>query len=213
MFPIQQLIAFKAALDGYHDGLFFALLAVLVGGIVYGVRRFFPAGFNALPPVVQHFPAVALGALVGALSSGMDPIAALAGAFAGLTAIGGHHALKSSPLPYGGKPTGDRSATLPPKTGVMLVLLALLIGGCTALKNAEQAVQTVAQYDAKACDLIGQQQQDAIDAQANRLKISTSAALQLFREQCIFARQLAGAQAVGAIGAIGVKVDADAGCE
>jgi hypothetical protein len=70
---------------------------------------------------------VAIGAGLAALASGGDPLTALAGAFAGLSATGGHWVLKRSPLPYGDKPAGANDRVTP----VLLVMLAaILMGGC-----------------------------------------------------------------------------------
>ena len=124
-----MLADLKATLDAYHPAAFHAALVVLVGATIFGWRKLHPSSFERLPKTLQDFPAVALGAGMGALSTGMDPIAALAGAFAGLAAIGGHHALKRSPLPYGNPkaPETSRRITIPdgPRSGPLAALLLL----------------------------------------------------------------------------------------
>lgn len=91
----------KAALDAIHPSAFYALIAVIVGGVIYFWRKVHPSSFEALPKSVQDFPAVLFGAFLGAVGTGLNPIGALAGALSGLCSIGGHHVLKRSPLPYG----------------------------------------------------------------------------------------------------------------
>lgn len=118
MFP--ALLHLRTTLDAYRPGLFNALLSALLLGAVWAWRRFSPATFEKLPPAVQSFPALAGGAVLGALSASTGGpvvdavISALVqsagGLISGLAAIGTHHALKASPLPYGGRPTSMSGA-------------------------------------------------------------------------------------------------------
>jgi hypothetical protein len=118
----------KLALDAFHPSAFYAALTATVGLTIYMWRKIAPASFEILPRTLQEFPSVAIGAGLAALASGGDPLAALAGAFSGLAATGGHWALKRSPLPYGDKPAGANDRVTP----VLLVMLAaILMGGCS----------------------------------------------------------------------------------
>jgi len=82
-------------------------ISLLVGAIVWAWRSLHPRSFERLPTSLQGLPAVLLGAVIAAWASGGDVdhamVEALLGALAGLTAIGGHHVAKASPLPYGSK--------------------------------------------------------------------------------------------------------------
>jgi hypothetical protein len=109
MFP--ALVHLRTVLDGVHPGLFNAILSALLLGAIWVWRKFWPASFAKLPTAVQAAPALAGGAVLGALSANINgaPIDAVlaalvqsaGGIISGLAAIGTHHALKESPLPYG----------------------------------------------------------------------------------------------------------------
>lgn len=86
-----------------HPNLPGLLLAMIVGGIVYGLRRWQPALFARLPKPLQSLPAVlvaaALAAVPLALGAATPLEAARLVAEAVLVAIGGHHAVAKWLLP------------------------------------------------------------------------------------------------------------------
>lgn len=109
---MQPLFDLKASLDAVDPRLFYAVLMVVVFLVVYGWRKLWPETFERIPAKWQSMPAVLLGAILSAASDSESVkqalIAALLGAVSsGLAAIGGHHALKAAPGPYGQK---DREA-------------------------------------------------------------------------------------------------------
>ena len=104
---MQQLVHFREWLTAIDPRLPAALLAVVVGGVVWAWRKYWPASFAKLPPRWQGLPAMLLGAVVAALSSGQDVIGAIleaaAGAGVGLAAVGGHHAVVKRLMGGGGE--------------------------------------------------------------------------------------------------------------
>lgn len=86
-----------------HPQLPTLLLAVLVGGTVYALRRWQPALFERLPKPLQSLPAVlvaaALAAVPLALGAATPVDAARVVVEAVLVAIGGHHAIAKWLLP------------------------------------------------------------------------------------------------------------------
>ena len=137
------LHAARAELAAVHPLLPYLAIAVLVGGVVYAWRRLAPSSFQKLPDSVQALPAVMLSAVLAAASTGDDAglgrvlVEIALGAFSGLLPVGGHEALKRSPLPYlgGAWPaagTNERSmgaklsSKKPPPLPIVLVLLGLL---------------------------------------------------------------------------------------
>lgn len=89
----------KQFLDSLHPAAAWFSLSFLVGAVVFGWRKLSPSSFEKLPPALQSLPAVLLGAVAGAAQGGDVKAAfidAALGALAGLTAVGGHHAIKAA---------------------------------------------------------------------------------------------------------------------
>lgn len=127
---MTSLIDLRLALDALYPGLFNAVLAIFAGAVIYGWRKASPKTFEMLPPAVQSFPALILGAVTSAAASqGALVQAAIAGSLSGLLAVGGHHALKASPLPY----TGGAKAPAPAVDAVIaaIVLSVLACFACS----------------------------------------------------------------------------------
>lgn len=86
-----------------HPQLPTVLLAVLVGGIVYGLRLWRPSIIERLPPQLQSLPAMlvatALGAIPMALGAATPAETVRIVIEAVLVAIGGHHAAAKWVLP------------------------------------------------------------------------------------------------------------------
>lgn len=86
-----------------HPQLPVIILAVLVGGLVYGLRRWQPALFARLPKPLQSLPAVLVAALLAAVPMALGAATPLDAARlvveAVLVAIGGHHAVAKWLLP------------------------------------------------------------------------------------------------------------------
>lgn len=196
---IHLLHTIRAELAEVHPAAPAIALAIVVGGLIYAWRKLHPVSFERIPKPIQSLPAVLLSALVAALSSGGDgwqPVLdAIAGAVLGLTSVGGHHALKLSPLPYLGgafpaagedfagrrdqidalKELSRKSKAPPP---LLLLALPLLIAGCPpsnpACSEADLA-QIEASYQgelAGACYGFGEDCPDKpkIDAKYRRLR-------------------------------------------
>lgn len=91
-----------------HPQLPTLLLAVLVGGIVYGLRRWQPTLFARLPKPLQSLPAVLVAAALAAVPLAIGAATLLDAARlvveAVLVAIGGHHVAAKWVLPQP-KPT------------------------------------------------------------------------------------------------------------
>jgi len=84
-----------------------ALLAVVVGALIFAWPKVHPSSFAKLPQRWQGLPAVLVAAALAALSSGGDLVAmvgdAAMGAFGGLAAVGGHHAVIKRLMGAGGE--------------------------------------------------------------------------------------------------------------
>lgn len=142
------LVDIHAKLDAVKPGLFNAILAALVLAILWGVKKARPEWFAKLPETLQAWPALTLAALTSALSTstvGSLPdvlVAVLANAALGLLsagagAIGLHHAMKQSKLPYGNPPK-DKSDGPPPSsgTGTKIAGVAFIGAACLVLAVA-----------------------------------------------------------------------------
>ncbi len=133
------------------------LFAVIVGGIIYVIRKkfgpqwerlvgFVPAlNFDMTPwlallsKLVQALPGTVLAAVLGAVTSGGSLVPTLVSALAGLLAAIGHEVLKAIPqIPYKGE-TGEAKLPSPPKvpTGLLTIVLVLSVFACgpTAIKD------------------------------------------------------------------------------
>lgn len=107
-----MLYDLKTAIDAVDPRLFYVLVALITFGVIYGWRRLFPETFERIPPKLQSLPAIILGAVLSGASDTATlkqaVVAAILGACSsGLAAIGGHHALKAGPGPYGTKEKED----------------------------------------------------------------------------------------------------------
>lgn len=102
-------------LTNIHPQLPTVLLAVLVGGIVYGLRLWRPAIVDRLPPQLQSLPAIlvatALGAIPMALGASTPAETFRIVLEAVLVAIGGHHAAAKWVLPQPEKKVVDTTGT------------------------------------------------------------------------------------------------------
>lgn len=86
-----------------HPQLPVLILAVIVGGLVYGLRRWQPTLFARLPKPLQSLPAVLVAAALAAVPMALGAATPLEAARlvveVVLVAIGGHHALAKWLLP------------------------------------------------------------------------------------------------------------------
>lgn len=156
-----------------HPLVFYAMLSVLIGALVYASRKLLPGFWSkleqdnpALSKAVQSLPAVLLGAL--ASGSVVQPKVAFYGALAGVASIAGHHILKFVPLPYQGElgKVLDKKLKVPPVAMVLLVAVA-----CTpVMACSPAALAAVAPIVTQVIQAItdAEQQLDAIDRAADR---------------------------------------------
>ena len=98
----------KAAIDAWDPRLFYVFMAGVVFVVIYLWRQLLPATFDNVPKRFQFVPALMLGAVLSASADSESVktavVSALVGALSsGLAAVGGHHALKQAPGPYGAK--------------------------------------------------------------------------------------------------------------
>ena len=97
----------KSHLDALDPRMFHALLAAIIGGLYYLLRKTSPALFERIPKQLQPLPALLLAAGANVYASGNSgELLVIAqqlglGMLDGVLAIGGHHALKALPGPYG----------------------------------------------------------------------------------------------------------------
>lgn len=92
-----------------HPQLPTLLLALIVGGLVYAMRRWRPHAFERLPRSLQSLPATLIAAALAAVPVALGQ-ATLADAArmtveAVLVAIGGHHAIAKWILPQPEQPS------------------------------------------------------------------------------------------------------------
>lgn len=142
----------RDSLNGVYPGLWNAAVGVVVVTLIWLLKKLAPNLFDKLPPAVQALPAVFLSGMISGLSAAAPLIGdflahfAVGGMLGGTLAVGAHHMLKESPLPYG-RPKPD---SLKPSavTHITLVLLAMLTFiGCspsemqTAVSVAEDVVK------------------------------------------------------------------------
>ncbi len=128
---INALESARESLASIHPQLPVAALAVLVGALIWLLKVVWPEGFARLPKKAQAYPALVLGAVLGALSGTGDPMAILSdalfgGLLGGVTAVGGHHAGKRI---KGSSGVG--------KAGLVSLVLcaALVLPGCALFRS------------------------------------------------------------------------------
>lgn len=142
------LTQFHLYLDGVSPGLFNAFVGGTAVLAIYLLKKFAPSVFNRLPPQLQLLPAMVWSGVLGALGSAEPSVSGVIHSFSsaailgGIFGIGTHHALKESPLPYGGVPgmTKKESLRAPPiiGTGAMIFFLSLLGAiACTAAQKQD----------------------------------------------------------------------------
>lgn len=137
------LTAWHRYLDSLYPGLWNATVAALVVFLIWLLKKVRPDLFAKLPPAVQALPAVVLSGLVSGLSAFEPTILAFltqligGGIAGGAAAVGMHHMLKESPLPYGNPPKAPSS-----KKGPSIVtLIAICLLAVIACKSVADAVQ------------------------------------------------------------------------
>lgn len=154
---IQLLTQWRAALDAVYPGLFNAVIGAVVVLGVWLLKKFAPNWFAKLPPAVQALPAMVISAVVTALSATSPTLSSflsqlLAGTLVtGTMAVGAHHVLKESPLPYGNP---GKTPSLRPPAAAGLVLLAL-VGSCAGCASFGAWSQAAAPDVAIVCGLTG----------------------------------------------------------
>ena len=127
---VQLLVYAREQLDAAFPGLSSAAVGALAVLAIWLLKRFAPAVFAKLPPALQAMPAMVFSAVVSSLAAAEPTLAsilqnALGGAFvAGTFAVGAHHVLKESPLPYGDPP---KPSTPAPPVHITIVIVALLV--------------------------------------------------------------------------------------
>ena len=144
--PLQHLRAF---LDGLVPGGFNASLAALLWVALWGLRKFKPLFFAKLPPALQAWPALAVGAVIAALSASTGANVgeavlnalgmSLTGLLSGVLSVGAHRVLKESPLPYGAHDIPPK----PPTGPLVAIVVGLLLTGCMGAKSAITEACTV----------------------------------------------------------------------
>jgi len=97
----------KLYLDAVDPRLFHTLLAVAIGSLYYGWRKLHAASFDALPQALKALPGLLIGAGASALATNSTVLSdvvmqIVSGVGSALLAVGGHHVLKESALPYQG---------------------------------------------------------------------------------------------------------------
>jgi hypothetical protein len=156
---IPWLTTIRTALDALQPGLFNALLALLLFGAMYLVKRFKPELFNKLPTALQAWPAMAIGAVIAALSASTNGNflqavvnaagMSLSGLLSGVLAVGAHRTLKESPLPYATPPAKHDLVQHITILFLMLVVPVAALVACTK----QQGREAVAAADV-ACTLL-----------------------------------------------------------
>jgi hypothetical protein len=132
------LLNIRTTLDGIHPGLFNAALALILFGAMYLFRKVRPDLFAKLPTKLQAWPALALGAVVAALSAStgagaLDAVLnalgmSLTGLLSGTLAVGTNRVLKESPLPYGTPP--PKNGKPPSGPAAVAIIMGLMLFGC-----------------------------------------------------------------------------------
>ncbi len=160
------LQAARAWLAAINPGLPAAALVLVLWASQAAVRRYLPGAWAYMAKLGpkgqearrlwQALPSLAGGALLGALTSGLDPWESVTAAVVGAATPLFHHLLKASPLPYQGElgePKKTDSKKGPPSTGGAMVGLIIpafiLLGACTpahwaAQREAAEVVASVA---------------------------------------------------------------------
>jgi hypothetical protein len=189
MLPFLQ--QFRTYLDAIQPGLFNASLAGLLFAALWLLRKFKPLFFAKLPPSLQAWPALATGAVIAALSASTDGnlggavLNALGMAFTGLLsgvmASGIHRTLKESALPYG---TSDVPPKKSPTPLVGIVWLVALLGVCGCGSFLHVADPTIDDDISKLCSTLGTEKTAAIQAEADKQKLSFDDVKHLFDVAC-----------------------------
>lgn len=84
---------FKAYLDSIDPRLFYLAIAFAVGAVIFGWKKVHPQSFYRLSTRYRALPATILGAIASASTATelkRAVVDAVIGAFAGITAVGGH---------------------------------------------------------------------------------------------------------------------------
>lgn len=160
---------------------YLAALCLVPFTVVWMVRRYLPTvwlafeswGPNGKPLSLafQSIPSVVIGAAMGAIASGADPVWAALSALGALSAPFLHHALKMLPGPY----RGAVRAMLPKDwlKGSLLLLLLPLVVSCTPAV-AKYATHTAANAQATALefadDYVAREYQRAAEVEMSRLQ-------------------------------------------
>lgn len=104
----MDIEALSAAVEAQN---WYAVAAIVIGGLVYLWKRFAPLFWEKIPSnwrfLVPLFMAAATGFVAAFNEEEALPVALLkavvAAFYAGLPAAGGHHVLSDLPIPYGKK--------------------------------------------------------------------------------------------------------------
>lgn len=162
---IQWFVTARDALDGIRPGLFNAALAGLVWVGIWLVRKVSPALFSKIPEAWQAGPALVLSGLVTAVSTPLNgdvldaAIRVLTnslagGLISGLLAVGTHHALKASPLPYGNPPKEPEPPASIGPAALLLLVLTLLPGCAASFEESRQAAHPTFQVAAPSTECV-----------------------------------------------------------
>lgn len=146
------LTAWRTWLDNIYPGLWNLALSLVVVALLWGLKKWQPDFFAKLPPSVQALPAMFLAGVASAFAA-FEPTlisfltSLIGGAITGgVAAVGAHHVLKESKLPYGNEPQKPLSARRVTISGIALVLL-LVVSACnpgdakTAFDIADDVLQ------------------------------------------------------------------------
>jgi len=202
-------------------------IAILTAIAVGSARRYRPEWWSRLSPRMQAVPALVVAAVFSSVALGsragfaalqglgveLLPLVAKLGeetVLGWLGSMGTQQAAKRIPVvgstppdPPAGvvtritidpplpSPRDSKASPMGPMGAAIVLLVALT--GCAALRSAND-------FRNGLCDLIGDDQQAAIDAEAERVGMSPAEVLALWKASCLIRIEQAEQEAVGAIG-------------
>lgn len=188
--------------DLIADHQWVAVAALVVGFLVRAIKSDTRLPIT-LPPRVRPWLALGLGAVSGVLEHVVTGVswrdALLGGLASALAAMAGHDVLvegvrrgrevRMPGMMKAAPPEGRVHMRIPPAS---IVLLALLLPSCAFLQDANDA-------RIELCDLLGEEQEQAIGAYAEREGIPFAEAFALFKATCLIRAQQVGGDALGAM--------------
>lgn len=136
-------------LDHLYPGLWNASVAALAVLVLWLLKKFAPNFFAKLPPSIQALPAVFIAAIVSGVAALAPTLlsflssAAAGGLLGGVTAVGVHHVLKESKLPYGTDPKDPNSVVkTAASAGLLLFALGIIPLACAGIQQGTSDVCT-----------------------------------------------------------------------